>query len=55
MTLHKLINEFKPHAVVIDPISNLISVGNVSEVRSMLTRLIDYLKVQRHHGAVYPW
>jgi circadian clock protein KaiC len=45
VTLHKSVSEFKPHAVVIDPISNLVSVGNISEVRSMLTRLIDYLKV----------
>jgi len=45
VTLHKTINEFKPQAVVIDPISNLISVGSLSEVRSMLTRMIDYLKV----------
>ncbi len=47
VTLHRLVSEFQPHTVVIDPISNLISVGSVSEVRSMLTRLIDYLKV---HG-----
>ena len=45
VTIHKLVREFKPYAVVIDPISNLIAVGNVNEVRSMLTRLIDYLKV----------
>ena len=45
VTVHKLIGEFKPASVVIDPISNLISVGSISEVRSMLTRLIDYLKV----------
>jgi circadian clock protein KaiC len=45
VTLHKTINEFKPQAVVIDPISNLISVGSLSEVRSMLTRMIDFLKV----------
>ena len=45
VTLHKLIGEFKPDAVVIDPISNLITVGNITEVRSMLTRLIDFLKV----------
>jgi circadian clock protein KaiC len=43
--VHKLIKEFQPQAVVIDPISNLISVGTLSEVRSMLTRLIDFLKV----------
>ncbi|WP_022825846.1 circadian clock protein KaiC [Hymenobacter norwichensis] len=45
VTIHKLVHDFKPTAVVIDPISNLISVGNVNEVRSMLTRLIDFLKV----------
>jgi circadian clock protein KaiC len=45
VTIHKLVKEFKPYAVVIDPISNLVSVGNLSEVRSMLTRLIDFLKV----------
>ena len=45
VSIHKLVRDFQPHAVVIDPISNLISVGNLNEVRSMLTRLIDYLKV----------
>ncbi|MDO7844779.1 circadian clock protein KaiC [Hymenobacter sp. M29] len=45
VTLHRLVKEFRPDAVVIDPITNLITVGNVSEVRSMLTRLIDFLKV----------
>jgi len=46
ITIHKLIKEHKPHVVVIDPITNLISVGSLLEVRSMLTRLIDFLKVQ---------
>ncbi|TGE28636.1 circadian clock protein KaiC [Hymenobacter metallicola] len=45
VSIHKLIREFRPDAVVIDPISNLISVGNLSEVKSMLIRLIDFLKV----------
>ncbi|OGX81948.1 KaiC 1 [Hymenobacter lapidarius] len=45
VTLHRLVKDFKPAAVVIDPITNLISVGNAAEVRSMLTRLIDFLKV----------
>ncbi|MGI4874087.1 MAG: circadian clock protein KaiC [Janthinobacterium lividum] len=45
VTVHKLIGEYKPQTVIVDPISNLISVGSLSEVRSMLTRLIDYLKV----------
>ncbi|WP_260625643.1 circadian clock protein KaiC [Hymenobacter sediminicola] len=46
VTVHKLIKEIKPGTVIIDPISNLVSVGSISEVRAMLTRLIDYLKVQ---------
>jgi circadian clock protein KaiC len=45
VTLHKSISDFNPQAVIIDPISNLISVGSLSEVRSMLTRMIDFLKV----------
>ncbi len=45
LTLRKLIKEFKPTTVIIDPISNLISVGSAHEVRSMLVRLIDMLKL----------
>lgn len=45
VVLHKLIGEYKPQSVIIDPISNLVSVGSLSEVRSMLTRMIDFLKV----------
>jgi len=45
VTIHKMVGEFRPDAVIIDPISNLITVGNINEVRSMLTRLIDFLKV----------
>lgn len=45
LTLRKLIKEFKPTTIVIDPISNLITVGSEHEVKSMLVRLIDMLKV----------
>ena len=45
VTIHNTITRFQPHAVVVDPVSNLISVGSLTEVRSMLTRLLDYLKV----------
>jgi len=45
LSLHKLIREFKPQCVVIDPISNMISIGTISEVRAMLVRLIDLLKI----------
>lgn len=45
LTLRKLIREFKPTTIIIDPISNLTLVGSEHEVRSMLVRLIDMLKV----------
>ncbi|NLF88977.1 circadian clock protein KaiC [Candidatus Bathyarchaeota archaeon] len=44
VTMQRQIDDFKPNAVIVDPISNLINVGESSDVRSMLTRLIDYLK-----------
>ena len=44
VTLYKLVNEFIPDIVVIDPISNLITAGSLDDVKSMLTRLIDFLK-----------
>lgn len=47
VTMHKAVREFKPRAVVIDPITNLISVGAVGEVKAMLTRLIDFLQAEQ--------
>ncbi len=44
--MHKLISEFKPHVVVIDPISNFISAGTMAEAGCMLVRLADFLKSQ---------
>lgn len=42
--MHKLINDFKPGTVVVDPISNLISAGTQAQAEGMLIRLVDYLK-----------
>jgi circadian clock protein KaiC len=42
--IHKLVKEFQPEAVVMDPITNLTSVGSSEEVKAMLTRMIDFLK-----------
>ncbi len=44
VAIHKLINRFQPDVVILDPITNLITVGSVSEVKSMLIRLIDFLQ-----------
>jgi circadian clock protein KaiC len=43
VVIHKLVKRFKPQVVILDPITNLITVGSVSEVKSMLVRLIDFL------------
>jgi circadian clock protein KaiC len=43
---HKMIQEFQPQVVVIDPIGNLIQAGNRRDATAMLTRLIDFLKTQ---------
>jgi circadian clock protein KaiC len=45
--MHKLIADFKPRAVVVDPVSNMIKAGNLVDVSSMLTRLVDYLKLEK--------
>jgi circadian clock protein KaiC len=46
VTMHKAIEIFKPDAVVVDPISNLVAAASEVEVKSMLSRLIDYLKLK---------
>jgi circadian clock protein KaiC len=43
-TMYKAINEFKPTTIVMDPISNLISIGDPEEVKVVLMRLVDLLK-----------
>ena len=42
--VHKLVSEFKPAAVVMDPISNLVTAGTRLDTEAMLLRLIDFLK-----------
>jgi circadian clock protein KaiC len=44
VNLHKVVNGFQPDVIIFDPISNLITIGSTEEVKSMLIRLIDYLK-----------
>ncbi len=47
VVMHKTIDQFNPSCVVIDPISNLIATASESEVKSMLSRMIDYLKMKQ--------
>lgn len=43
VAMYKIIKKFKPAVVILDPITNLVTVGSVSEVKAMLIRLIDFL------------
>jgi len=47
VVIYKLIMQFKPSVVVLDPVTNLITIGSTSEVKSMLIRLIDFLQEQQ--------
>ena len=47
LQMTKLVDQFNPHIVVMDPITNLISVGAQADVKSMLTRFIDFLKAKQ--------
>ena len=49
LQMTKLVDQFKPHVVVMDPITNLISVGAEADVKSMLTRFVDFLKGRAGH------
>jgi len=45
--IHKIITEFDPGIVVVDPVTGLLHAGTASEARSILLRLIDFLKEKR--------
>ncbi len=47
LTIHDEIQKHRPRVVVFDPITNLVTVGTLSEAKAMLTRLIDFLKMQQ--------
>ncbi|GAB3173998.1 circadian clock protein KaiC [Telluribacter humicola] len=47
LVVHKLVKEFRPSVVVLDPITNLVTVGSASEVKSLLIRLIDFLQAEQ--------
>jgi circadian clock protein KaiC len=47
VVIYKLIRQFRPKVVILDPITNLVTVGDVSEVKSILMRLIDLLQKEQ--------
>jgi circadian clock protein KaiC len=45
-TMHELVADFKPTVAVLDPVTNLMTVGTFADVQAMLTRMIDHLKTE---------
>jgi circadian clock protein KaiC len=44
VAIHKKVKQFKPRTVILDPITNLVTIASLSEVKSMLMRLLDFLQ-----------
>jgi len=44
LKIHKVIKEFDPSIVVVDPLTGLLHAGTAFETRSILLRLVDFLK-----------
>jgi len=45
-TMHRDVEEFRPTAVIIDPLSSLLNSGQKHDVQAMIVRLVDFLKSQ---------
>jgi circadian clock protein KaiC len=46
-TIFRAVTEFEPRVVIVDPLSNLSSIGSFNEVMATLLRLIDFLKARQ--------
>ena len=46
-TMLQEVHTFKPSVVIIDPVTNLASINSYPDVSAMLTRLMDFLKMQQ--------
>jgi len=44
LSMHDMIRDFNPAAVILDPISNLEAIGEHLDIKLMFIRLFDYLK-----------
>src|ERR1700754_571917 len=44
-SMYQHVRDFKPSVTIVDAVTNLLSVGTQNDVRAMLMRVIDYLKL----------
>ncbi|MEI6501035.1 MAG: circadian clock protein KaiC, partial [Armatimonadota bacterium] len=47
VAIHKLVVEYKPQIVIMDPISSFNVLGTDAEINALLTRLVDFFKIQK--------
>jgi circadian clock protein KaiC len=45
--IHKLVADYHPRVVVIDAITSLLAIGSGTEVTAIMTRLVDFLKMEQ--------
>ena len=50
VSVYDMIREFKPSVVIMDPITDFSTVGNAAEIKSAVTRIIDFLKTNQITG-----
>jgi circadian clock protein KaiC len=46
VNIHKLVQEFEPEVVVLDPVGSLAQAGDDHDANTMLVRLMDFLKLR---------
>jgi circadian clock protein KaiC len=44
--MHRAVKQVAPAVVIVDPMTNLLTIGSQVDVRAMLTRMIDFLKMR---------
>jgi circadian clock protein KaiC len=49
-SMYQYVRDFRPSVTIVDAVTNLLSVGTQNDVRAMLMRVIDFLKVSAVTG-----
>jgi circadian clock protein KaiC len=45
VSMYDLVKEFQPSVVIMDPIDHFVAIGSSTEIKSAMTRIIDFLKM----------
>jgi circadian clock protein KaiC len=49
-TIYRMVRDSRPRVVIMDPITNFVSVGSSDQIKMMLMRLVDFLKSHQVTG-----